>query len=100
MEEKKKITVGEIIQENAQLKADISTCIVVFSSAFKALGIKMDDMAGSKDFMQILGKVLPSLMTKMTTGGLDNDAFARLNELTPIIERYKNLAPIATNEHN
>ena len=92
-EEKKKITVGEIISENAQIKADIATVIAVVTDAFKALGLNMEEFSDGKDIMQIVGKVLPKLMQQMTTGGFNSEAFAKFKEITPIIERYKHLAP-------
>lgn len=90
---KKKITIGEIISENAQIKADIATFIAVVTDAFKALGISVDELGEGKDIMQIMGKLLPKLMGQMTTGGFNGDAFAKFKEVTPILERYKHLAP-------
>lgn len=92
-EEKKKITVGEIINENAQIKADIATFIAVVTDAFNALGLNMEEFADGKDIMQIVGKILPKLMAQMTTGGFNGEAFSKFKEILPIIERYKHLAP-------
>ena len=91
--EKKKITIGEIISENAQIKADITTFIIVVTDAFKALGISVEELSEGKDIMHIMGKLLPKLMGQMTTGGFNGDAFAKFKELAPILERYKHLAP-------
>lgn len=88
---KKKISIVDLINENAQMKADIVTFITVVQDAFKSLGIDMDQLGNGKDMMQILGKIIPTLTLKMSTGGFNDGAFAKFNELTPIIERYKNL---------
>lgn len=95
----KKITIGEIINENAQIKADIATFIAVITDVFKSLGLNMEEFGETKDMMQILGKVLPKLTLQMSTGGFNGDAFAKLKEVMPIIERYKHLAP-GLNEPN
>lgn len=90
-EPKNKINLVQVIQENAQMKADIVTFITVVQGAFKSMGIDMNELGGGKDFGQILGKVLPTLTVKLGTGGFNDGAFAKFNELTPILERYKTL---------
>lgn len=97
MEGQKKITVADIINENAQIKADITTFISVVTDVFQSFGIKVDELGEGKDIMQLVSAVMPKLMMQLSTGNLNNDAFAKFKEVLPIIERYKHLA--LTNEH-
>lgn len=78
-----KKTLAAILAENAEMKADIQTFIQVVQSAFDSLGINMNEMKG--DVLTILMQNLPKIMASSGS----NEAFARLNELAPIIEKYK-----------
>lgn len=92
-QEKRQQKLAEIIKENMQIKADITTVIAIFTEGFKGLGLTPEDFSGQKDIMGIVGKIIPRLTGQMATGSLNGEAFAKFHELQPIIKRYEHLAP-------
>lgn len=79
-------------EQIAQMEGDIRTTVTTFFGVLKSLKINPEDFK-SRDIMQKLPGILGSISVSLMSGTFDTQAIANLQALSPIMLKYKHLAP-------
>lgn len=86
------IELEEANAKNAEIEGDIRAVVSVFASVIGALGIDAKTLEqDSGDFSAMIPKILQKVMLKIGTGGLDTQAFGKIGEIAPVLNKYKHL---------
>ncbi len=75
-----------------EMRADIKVVISVFSDALKAFGMSEIKMSEGAGIQQMMPEIVRKLTIEFASGTFDTQALAKVQEVLPILEKYKYLA--------
>ena len=81
-----------LAKETIQMRSDIKVVISVFSKAMKAFGMNELKVSEGASINQMLPDIVRKLTIEFASGTFDTQALANIQEVLPIIEKYKHLA--------
>ena len=81
-----------LAKQAIEMQSDIAVVISVFSGALQAFGLNEMKMSEGASIQSLLPGIITKLTVEMGSGSFNSQALANVQEVMPIINKYKHLS--------